>query len=149
MKTTAYHPQANGLVERFHRQLKEVPRARGSGDEWMEHLPWVLLGLRAAPKEEASVSSAEVALGTQLALPGSVFPPSVVVEPPPTVLPSTVRSYAKVAARPPRGLQDAEHVLVAREKLTGRPLVPAYSGPYRVLDRRPKAFKFLHGKKED
>ena len=30
---------------------------------WLEHLPWVLLGLRAAPKEEAWVSSAEATYG--------------------------------------------------------------------------------------
>ena len=24
IKTTAYHPQANGLIERFHRRLKDV-----------------------------------------------------------------------------------------------------------------------------
>jgi len=149
VKTTAYHPQANGLVERFHRQLKEALRARGSGADWAAHLPWVLLGLRAAPKEEAGVSSGEVALGAQLALPGPVLPPSVAVQPPPSALPSTVRSYAQVAASPPKGLQEAEHVLVATEKLTGRPLVPAYSGPYRVLEKRPKAFKILYNGKED
>jgi hypothetical protein len=49
--TTAYHPQANGLVERTHRQLKDALRARQAGVDWPAHLPWVLLGLRAAPKE--------------------------------------------------------------------------------------------------
>ncbi len=31
--TTAYHPQANGLVERAHRQLKDALRARGAGTD--------------------------------------------------------------------------------------------------------------------
>ncbi len=69
-QTSAYHPQANGLVERFHRQLKDALRARLCGLDWAEHLPWVLLGLRAAPKEDSAVSSAEVVLGSQLVLPG-------------------------------------------------------------------------------
>ncbi len=68
--TTAYHPQANGLVERFHRQLKNSLRALLCGPDWASHLPWVLLGLRAAPKEDAGVSSAELEYGSPLTLPG-------------------------------------------------------------------------------
>jgi transposase InsO family protein len=68
--TTAYHPQANGMVERFHRQLKASLRARLFDQQWMEHLPWVLLGLRAAPKEDCGFSSAEMVYGAPLTLPG-------------------------------------------------------------------------------
>ena len=41
--TTAYHPQANSLVERFHCQLKDSMRARLTASAWPSHLPWVLL----------------------------------------------------------------------------------------------------------
>ena len=68
--TTAYHPQANGLVERFHRQLKDALRSRLAGSNWFLHLPWVLLGLRIAPKEATQVSSAELVYGTTLTVPG-------------------------------------------------------------------------------
>jgi transposase InsO family protein len=66
--TTAYHPQANGMVERAHWQLKDALRARLAGDKWPEHLPWVLLGLRAAPKDISNVSAAETVLGTPLSV---------------------------------------------------------------------------------
>ncbi|KAK3775862.1 hypothetical protein RRG08_034111 [Elysia crispata] len=46
--TSAYHPQANGMIERFHRALK----ARLTGPNWVEELPWVLLRLRTTPKED-------------------------------------------------------------------------------------------------
>ena len=43
--TTAYHPQANGMVERFHRQLKASLMAVAENGNWMSSLPLVLLGL--------------------------------------------------------------------------------------------------------
>ena len=68
--TTAYHPQANGMVKRYHRQLKDALRARLAGADWYHHLLWVLLGLRSAPKEDSVESSAETVYGSPLTLPG-------------------------------------------------------------------------------
>jgi transposase InsO family protein len=56
--TTAYHPQSNGMVQRPHRQLKDALPNRLAGDKWVPHLPWFLLGLRAAPKDDGNVSFA-------------------------------------------------------------------------------------------
>jgi transposase InsO family protein len=38
VQTTAYHPQANRLVERFHRRLKDALHARLAGPTWTAHL---------------------------------------------------------------------------------------------------------------
>ena len=46
--TTAYHPSSNGLVERFHRQLKASLKAHADPSRWVEHLPMALLGIRSA-----------------------------------------------------------------------------------------------------
>ncbi len=84
--TTAYHPQSNRMVESVHRQLKDALRACGVGPAWHSHLPWVLMGLRAAPKEDSAVSSAELVTGTSLMLPAPLHvpdPPHVDVPPPP------------------------------------------------------------------
>jgi Integrase zinc binding domain/Integrase core domain len=64
--TTAFHPQCNGLVERAHRRLKDALKARLAGPDWPLHLPWVLLGLRAAPREDSGVSAAELVYGVPL-----------------------------------------------------------------------------------
>jgi Integrase zinc binding domain/Integrase core domain len=68
IRTTAYHPQSNGLVERFHRRLKDALKARLNGPDWPRHLLWVLLGLRAAPREDSGLSTAELVFGAQLNL---------------------------------------------------------------------------------
>ena len=67
--TTAYHPQANGIIEREHRQIKDALRARLASAEWLSHLPYVLLSLRATPKEDCNVSSAELVSGAPISLP--------------------------------------------------------------------------------
>jgi transposase InsO family protein len=101
---TSFHPQANGMVERVHRQIKDALRARAAGAAWHGHLPWVLLGLRAAPKEDSGISSAERVLGTPLQLPGELLNmPAVPATCPPPEQPRTA-SYAEVVARPPAHL---------------------------------------------
>ena len=53
-------------------QLKAALHARCSGAAWLEHLPWVLLGLRASPKYETGVSSAEATYGHSPMLPSQL-----------------------------------------------------------------------------
>jgi cleavage and polyadenylation specificity factor subunit 1 len=157
--TTAYHPQSNGMIERSHRQIKDALRARLAASDWTAHLPWVLLGLRAAPKEAAGISSAETVFGAPLTLPGDFI---LAAEPPPAaflaklqqspLLPSTtsssVRTYAQVAAAPTPQLCKAEFVYVRRGG-AGPPLAPLYAGPYRVLDRAAKFFTVEMGGKSE
>ena len=50
---TAYHPQSNGLVERFHRRLKYALRARMATADWADHLLWVILGIRSIFREDS------------------------------------------------------------------------------------------------
>jgi hypothetical protein len=68
-QTTAYHPESNGAVERLHRRLKDALRARAAAATWSEELPFVLLGLRAQPREDAGFSPAEAVFGAPIVLP--------------------------------------------------------------------------------
>ncbi|CAH8820987.1 unnamed protein product [Trichobilharzia szidati] len=69
-RTTAYHPQANGMVERLHRQLKAGLSA-ANNTHWTESLPLVLLGIRNALKTDAGCTTSELVYGTTLRLPGA------------------------------------------------------------------------------
>ena len=69
-RTTSYHPQSNGMVERFHRQLKAAIIAHESPNPLTITLPAVLLGARSAVKELLGRSAAEIVYGTTLRLPG-------------------------------------------------------------------------------
>ena len=46
--TTAYHPQTDGLVERFHRTLTDMlaKSVEKNGKDWDKHLPFVLFVYR-------------------------------------------------------------------------------------------------------
>ena len=68
--TTAYHPQAIGLVERLHRQLKVSIMARSKDRDWMDQLPLVMLGIRTAWRTKLDCSPAELVYGTSLTVPG-------------------------------------------------------------------------------
>ena len=148
--TTPYHPQSNGLVERFHCRLKDALKARLSGPSWPEHLPWVMLGLRSAPREDSGVLPAELTFGGPLTLPGLLIDSAA---PPPESFLAALRSCTPaVSSTPPvaggtspasaaafAALQRAAFVFV-RSPPNSPALTPAYRGPYRVEKRGQKVF---------
>ena len=154
--TTAYHPQANGLVECFRPQLKDSMRARLAARDWPAHLPWVLLGLRAAPKEDHNVSAAELLYGVPLALPGELLetaePPAASflenLRRPPTSIPTRPPNGPPSTSEPPKNLSSAAFVFV-RRGAPGPPLSPLYDGPYRVVASGPKFFTLQVGSRQD
>ena len=157
---TAYHPIANWLVERFHRQLKSSLRVSPHPDHWTDMLPLVLLGIRTALKEDISCTAAELVYGTSLRLPGEFFVPASdsSVDPASYVarLKSTMGVLRSTPTRQPtlpRGrvdnsLESATHVFV-RHHAIKKPLQPPYDGPYQVLDRSAKFYMLdLKGRKD-
>ena len=154
--TTAYHPQSNGLVEQFHRQLKNALKARTCGVDWAEHLPWVMLSIRAAPREDSAVSAAEMVFGSPLTLPGQILtdedvPADSTREQANSVVKqfvATSRSYAEVAGGISETLAEAEMVYVWHGAVS-LPLTQGYSGPYRVLEGGPMVFRLQVGDMEE
>jgi transposase InsO family protein len=61
-RTTAYHPAAYGLVERFHQTLKAAIMCHAD-QQSTEALPLVLLGIRTSFKEDMQSSVAELVYG--------------------------------------------------------------------------------------
>ena len=152
IRTTSYHPQANGLIERFHRHLKGALRAQSLSHSWSESLPWVLLGIRTAIKEDLQFSTAELVYGTTLRLPGEFISPSSSFSPSDyTDYITRLRSFmADLKAIPPRTvstypsfvhptLTTTTHVFVRRDSVK-RPLQRPYDGPYKVLKRNDKFY---------
>ena len=53
LNTTSYHPECDGMVERFNRTLKSMLRKRAAqfGNQWDKHLPALLWAYRNAPHD--------------------------------------------------------------------------------------------------
>ena len=70
--TCAYHPSANCMCKRFDKKVKTFLRTFADTD-WVNNLPWVLLGIRSSLKMDLGCSAAQLALGTSVCLPGQYF----------------------------------------------------------------------------
>lgn len=144
IRTTPYHPQSNGLIERFHRTLKTALMCNDS-TPWTRRLPAVLLGLRASFKEDLQASSAEMVFGRTLRLPGEFFTAENGQADPHVFLdkfrqlirqikPVSTSNHAKQRPFIFKDLKNCTHVYKKVESIR-RPLEPPFSGPHEVVKR--------------
>ncbi|MGL5707198.1 MAG: integrase catalytic domain-containing protein [Aeromonas sp.] len=144
VRTTAYHPAANGMVERFHRQLKAA-LASSNSINWVDALGLVLLGIRTALKSDLATTTAELVYGEPLRLPGEFFavgPPSAPYDARfAALLADRMRSLGPNNTRAqqpkayiPTELSSCTHVFIRVGAKSG-PLGHAYEGPYRIVQR--------------
>ena len=69
----AYHPEANAMVERWHRTLKNAISCDCYSDKnWASRLLIILLGLRAQPHLDSGLSPHQQAFGMELTLPADL-----------------------------------------------------------------------------
>ncbi|BHF63018.1 hypothetical protein SprV_0200600700 [Sparganum proliferum] len=160
IRTTAYHPSSNGLVERFHWQLKASLRAHDNSSHWSEHLPLVMLGIRTALKPDLECSAAELVYGTTLRIPGDFFgysQRSADLDPSDYV--QRLRQVmTHLRATPPRAPTSKSYIdpnlltcsfVFVRVDSVRRPLQQPYDGPFRVLSRTDMHFTIDHGGRTD
>ena len=157
LTTTAYHPEANGLVERLHRRLKEalIALSNDQPQDWYWQLPLALLAIRTTLKPDIGASPADLVFGDALALPGDVVQTADPVDdqlqqrqaaslanlrvevarlqPTPTSAHRTPRLFV------PGQLDSATHVFVRRGGVQPSLSAP-YEGPFRVVSRTPTGF---------
>lgn len=152
IKTTAYHPQANGMVERFHRHLKSALKACEDTTHWISRLPLILLGIRVAYKDALNGSPAEMVYGESLRLPSEAFIPSdpKTIEDLPDFIQKLKEAFRRIDPNPtqlndstttyiPKGLDTCKHVFVRVDKVK-KSLQAPYEGPYEVVRRCRKFF---------
>ena len=152
-RTTAYHPQSNGIVERWHRSLKAALMTRLKyNSKWFEELPTVLMGLLSAIRTDTNTSAAQLTYGQALRLPGDFITPSS-----PTINMDQdfiQRLHRSITALTPTyqphsnkrnmfvhtDLSTCKSIFL-RVDAARKPLQPPYEGPYPVLKRNNKFFE--------
>ncbi len=150
--TTAYHPQANGMVERLHRQLKASLKARSTSPNWFAELPMVLLGIRSSWRVDPGCSPAELVYGTTLILPGEFLQPvdKVTMEPDTAFVKQLQRTMRSIQPTPPQyhgtqrayvpsNLASTGYVYVRHDGYR-QPLQRPYDGPFRIISTSDKYF---------
>ncbi|BHF80208.1 hypothetical protein SprV_0702333200 [Sparganum proliferum] len=160
IRTTAYHPAANGMVERFHRQLRASLRAAADPENWTDHLPLVLLGIRSALKPDLDCSAAELVYGATVRRPGEMISPAPrgAVKDPTNLLhrlrqfmgtfsPVLLRSSASPSYLE-KDLATCSHVSLRCDRFR-QPMEPPCNGPFRVLSRGTKTFRIQRDSREE
>lgn len=159
-RTTSYHPQSNGMIERLHRTIKSALKCNNAND-WVDCIPTILLGHRSTIKENINATPAELVYGTSLRLPGEFFEPNNIVIPQSDyvkqlksifnnlqpVESTNHNTCRKVYVQ--KELKNCTHVFL-RNDAVAPPLTPPYNGPYKVLEKKKNTFIIeIRGKNQE
>jgi hypothetical protein len=142
------------MVERFHRQLKAAIKCH-QNDRWTSILPTVLLGIRAAWKEDIQATAAEMVYGQHLRLPGEFLHSRRTNDELSTeanfvkdlrhhmesLRPAAVKRHGDKTPFVFKDLATATHVVRADGVKTQ--LQNPYDGPFTVIKRDDKTFTVL------
>lgn len=141
--SSTYHPQSNGLVERFHRRLKEALTA--VNHSWTKDLPWILLGIRNAKGPDIEYSPNEALFGANVRVPMSIELQTDPVPPEqytmercehPLPQPKQGRWHRENLKQSGTDLSQVQFVLIKRHQK--RPLQFTYAGPFRLIKHSDK-----------
>lgn len=144
IRTSAYHPSSNGMIERWHRTLKAALMCHADKN-WFRQLSTVLMGLRTHVRLDTGASPAEYLYGTVLRIPGEVCLDNEFV-PDPHVFVEEFREHMRRVRPIPvthkhkkrafvfKDLAICSHVFL-RVGMIKRSLERPYTGPHKVLER--------------
>ena len=141
IRTTAYHPPSNGMIERWHRSFKAAIMCHANMD-WSRSLSTVLLGLRSHVLDTGA-SPAEYMFGTTLRIPGEFVLPDDFASDPHTFLEEFREHMRKVKPVPIaqkyklrsvfyKDLPSSSHVFLHVGAARGS-LERPYTGPHKVI----------------
>ncbi|XP_037515542.2 uncharacterized protein LOC119391973 [Rhipicephalus sanguineus] len=151
-QTTSYHPCANGMIERFHRQLKAAITCHPNST-WLEALLAVALRLRATLKPDIQTTPAELVYGEPPRLPGKLLSAATsdITSSDATDFVARLRRTMASLRPPPaarhtkqtpfvfKDLSTCSHAFL-RDDSVRAPFQPPYSGPYNVIRLDNKTF---------
>ena len=126
IRTTTYHPAANGMIERWHRSFKTAIMCYVDHN-WSRFLSTVLLGLKSSVMD-IGLSPAEFLYGTTLRIPGEFVLPED-FNPDPEIFLEEFREHMRLIKAVPVGHYYKKRAFL--HKSLERP----YTGPHRIIKR--------------
>ncbi|KYM95862.1 Pro-Pol polyprotein, partial [Cyphomyrmex costatus] len=144
IRTTAYHPASNGIIERWHKSFKAAIMCHAN-DKWARVLSTILLGLRTHVRLDTDASPAEFVYGTTLRVPGEFILPDDFT-PNPHIFIEEFREYMRNVKPVPVDHRHKKHAFLFKDLYScthvflrvghvKKALERPYTGPHKIIER--------------